>query len=69
MNRKIAFVPSNIRRGLKLAQIEIDAEKMDQADWNLLIELSVVLQRLRIPMRNSQLSYPLSEARNFPFLT
>jgi len=43
----------------------MDEEKMDQADWNLLIVLSVVLQRLRIPMQNSQLSYPLSQARNF----
>ena len=43
--------------------IGLDAETLDQAGWNLLTELSVELQRLRIPMRNSQFGHPLSESR------
>jgi len=41
----------------------LDAEELSQPDWDLLVSLSVELQRLRLPMRNSQMSFPLSEER------
>lgn len=41
----------------------LDSDGLSGADWDLLIDLSVELQRMRIPMRNSQMSFPLSEER------
>jgi hypothetical protein len=43
--------------------IGLDSDDLSTADWALLTELAVELQRLRIPMRNGQLGYPLTEAR------
>lgn len=43
--------------------VGLDAEALSQDDWRLLTDLSVELQRLRIPMRNGQLGYPLPAAR------
>ena len=41
----------------------LDVDGLTRSDWDLLIELSVELQRMRIPMRNSQMSFPLSDVR------
>jgi hypothetical protein len=43
--------------------VGIDADDLSQPEWDRLTELSVELQRLRIPMRNSQMSFPLSDDR------
>ena len=49
----------HMRKGI----IGLDAEMPEDADWDLMIALSVELQRMRIPMRNAQFGYPLSDAR------
>ena len=43
--------------------IGLDSDDLSKSDWDLLSRLSVELQRLRIPMRNSQMSFPLSDDR------
>ncbi len=43
--------------------VGLDSDDLNQADWDLLTSLSVELQRLRIPMRNSQMNFPLSDDR------
>lgn len=41
----------------------LDSEELTDAEWETLTELSVTQLRLRIRMRNSQFSYPLTEDR------
>jgi hypothetical protein len=43
--------------------IGLDSDGLSRSDWDLLTGLSVELQRLRIPMRNGQMSFPLTEER------
>lgn len=43
--------------------VGLDEAGLTPADWNRLVELSVELQKMRIPMRNSQMSFPLSDER------
>lgn len=43
--------------------VGLDADGLSPADWTRLTALSVELATLRIPMRNAQFGFPLSEAR------
>ena len=43
--------------------VGLDADDLSNADWDQLVQLSVELQGLRIPMRNAQMSFPLSDER------
>jgi hypothetical protein len=49
----------HMRKGI----LGLDESLPADDDWGLLTELSVELQRLRLPMRNAQFGYPVSEAR------
>ena len=49
----------HMRKGI----VGLDDAGLSPTDWTLLADLSVELQRLRIPMRNAQFGYPLSDER------
>lgn len=49
----------HMRKGI----LGLDESVPANYDWDLLTELSVELQQLRLPMRNAQFSYPVSEQR------
>lgn len=41
----------------------LETEELSEREWDLLADLTVEQMRCRIPMRNAQFSYPLSEDR------
>ncbi len=49
----------HMRRGI----IGLDDDMPEDADWDLMVALSVELQRMRLPMRNAQFGYPVSDQR------